>query len=151
MFFIHLRHTNICVLCYGRKPSASTCACFRAATREGLYIYSTRTVSQQTRLSVTFEINIMFPSSSLWNRIINLWHYTANIYPCQVVWLAYIKMKIQNSKSRSRNAKISTSCHCSVIISFMLYWAIASIETIKKKGAQLSGYFISLHIECMMN
>ena len=65
MLSIHLRHTNICVLCYGRKPSASTCPSFRAATQEGLYIYSTSTVSQQTRLSVTFKINIPSPSSSL--------------------------------------------------------------------------------------
>ena len=55
MHSIHLRHTNICVLYYGRKPSASTCISFRAATREGSHINSTRTVSQQTRLSVTFE------------------------------------------------------------------------------------------------
>ena len=55
MLLIHLRHTNICVLYYGRKPSASTCIRFRAATREESHIYSTCTASQQTRLSVTFE------------------------------------------------------------------------------------------------
>lgn len=64
-FLSHLRHTNICVLFYGRNPSASTCiTCFGAATQEGFSIYPTRTASQLTRLSVTFRKYVLAPSSS---------------------------------------------------------------------------------------
>ena len=51
----HLRHTNICVLCYGRNPSASTHLRFGAATWEGFSIDSTHTASQLLRLSVIFK------------------------------------------------------------------------------------------------
>ena len=76
----HLRHTNICVLCHGRKPSASTRLGFGAATREGFSCYSTRTASQLPRLSVTFPITVLSPSTYL---LLFELHYSAVLKRCQ--------------------------------------------------------------------